>query len=256
MLFTTSWDDGPALDLRTAELLDQYGCKGTFYVCPRKQHGNTVLSKKEIQELRLHHDIGAHTLRHPKLTEVSRIEAKAEIVDSKAWIEDCTQTSCTMFCYPYGMYNEEIIQLVQEAGYAGARTTEKLQFGVEDPFRMPTTLQISPFPKRKVWSRWWHPLDPHGPLRVQRKQLKKLGVRPTCKTTWLQHAISLFDLALSPPNPNPNPIFHLWGHSHEIERYGMWKDLEAFLAHVQKANVECVTNPVALHALTSSDKIT
>ncbi|MAE81174.1 MAG: hypothetical protein CMB80_00455 [Flammeovirgaceae bacterium] len=177
MLFTTSWDDGYKLDLRLADLLDQYDIKGTFYVCPRKQHDKDMMTNDEIALLRERHEIGAHTLRHSKLTEVSSVEAKEEIESSKQWVEQITGAPCKMFCYPYGFHNDEVIQLVRNAGFSGARTTERLQFTANDPFTMPTTLQVTPFPKRKTWSRWWHPLDPYGPLRVRKRELKKLGIK-------------------------------------------------------------------------------
>lgn len=244
MKFTTSWDDGYMLDLKLADLLSTYGCKGTFYVCPRKQHGHEMLSKSDIVSLQEKHEIGAHTLRHSRLTEISPIEAKAEIVDSKAWVEDITETHCTMFCYPYGFYNNAVKEMVHDAGYKGARTTERLQFAIDDSFAMPTTLQVTPFPKRKIWSRWWHPLDPYGPLRVRKRELKKLGIAKVHTHDWLSLAKALFNTAVA--KPDAYPIFHLWGHSHEIEKYDMWKELEAFLEHVQKTDVECVTNSAAL----------
>jgi len=244
MIFTTSWDDGYKLDLRIADLLDQYGCKGTFYVCPRKQHEIAMMTNEEIAELRERHEIGAHTLRHPKLTEVSTVEAKAEIEESKSWVEQVTGASCKMFCYPYGFVNAEVEQLVRDAGFIGARTTEQLQFTVTNPLLMPTTLQVSPFPKRKTWSRWWHPLDAYGPLRVKRRQLNALGIAKKDRKDWLSLATALFDSQLS--TLNSQLVFHLWGHSHEIEKYDMWESLEKFLAHVQKSNVECVVNSAAL----------
>ena len=240
MLFTTSWDDGYKLDIRLADLLDQYGCKGTFYVCPRKQHGKDTMSNEEIAELRERHEIGAHTLRHSKLTEVSSLLAKEEIEESKAWIEQITGAACTMFCYPYGFSNDAIMQLVKDAGYKGARTTTQLQFTFDDAFAMSTTLQIAPFPKRKTWSRWWHPLDQYGPLRVKRKRLNQIGIPKQDRKDWLSLAKALFDEAANCQLPTAN--FHLWGHSHEIEKYNMWGDLEKFLAHVQNSNVDCVIN--------------
>jgi len=31
---------------------------------------------------------------------------------------------------------------------------------------------------------------------------------------------------------NQKPWFHLWGHSAEVEKFNMWKDLETFLKYV------------------------
>lgn len=250
MLFTTSWDDGYTLDLRIADLLDRYNLTGTFYVCPKKQHGCEMLSEEEVRSIANCHEIGAHTLRHPRLTMLSDIEAKTEVEDSKAWVERIVQKPCTMFCYPYGVYDDRIKNIVASAGFNGARTTEHMHFGGSDPFAMPTTLQVCPFPKRKVWSRWWHPLDIYGPRRVRTRSLKQLGIDPKHLTSWLDLAKALLDKGLELEKDKENSFlfplssfhFHLWGHSQEVERYGMWEELEQFLAYVKEKNVVAATN--------------
>ena len=77
MIFTTSWDDGYFSDLRIAELLTAYHAKGTFYVCPQAQHNQPMLNKAQILELSRTHEIGAHTIHHPKLSRIPISEAKA-----------------------------------------------------------------------------------------------------------------------------------------------------------------------------------
>ena len=200
-----------------------------FYVCPRKQHGKELLSEDDIRMLSERHTIGAHTLRHVHLPDVSQVEARQEIEGSKSWVEQITGKECTSFCYPYGDYSSSVAALVKEAGFKDARTTKQLQFESDDPFMQPTTLQIAPFPRRKTWSRWWHPLDPFGPLRVKYRRLRKLGIRVRCLRSWSDLAICLFDRA----KETNKEVFHLWGHSHEIEKYGMWGELETFLKHTK-----------------------
>lgn len=238
MICTTSWDDGYIQDLRLVDLLDQYGIKGTFYVCPHAQHNQKLLSKNNIHTISQHHEIGAHTLRHPHLTTIGDSEAKKEIEESKLWIEKIADKECSMFCYPYGDWNHEIALLVEQAGFRGARTTEVLQFNIKAPFSIPTTLQVSPFPKRKIYSRWWHPLDPYGPLRVQFRRLHAMKIPVSAMTSWSNLAIATFNYGLQ----TNKPIFHLWGHSYEIEKYDMWEELEIFLKHIQQSNVKCVVN--------------
>jgi len=70
MFFTTSWDDGYALDLRVAEILSTHGLTGTFYLSPQSQHRQTMLSADQIRTLGRTMEIGAHTLHHPKLTQI------------------------------------------------------------------------------------------------------------------------------------------------------------------------------------------
>ena len=238
MLFTTSWDDGYALDTKLSTLLSQYQCTGTFYVCPRKQHNLEMLGPEELKQLASRHELGAHTLRHPWLSQVSSLEARQEIEESKQWVEQITGTACTMFCYPFGDYNEEVQDIVKKAGFKGARTTEDLTFALKDPFTMPTSLQITPFPKRKKWSKWWHPLDMYGPLRVRQSRLRKLGIERSSTGSWLSLAKALFEKT----QQSNQPFFHLWGHSHEVERYEMWEELEQFLAFVKDTKVECSPN--------------
>ena len=238
MRFTTSWDDGYALDLKLSTTLEQYGLTGTFYVCPQKQHQKPMLSNQALRLLSEHHEIGAHTLRHVWLTKVPPVEAEQEISESKKWIEQITQKECTMFCYPYGDTNEHIERLVKKAGFYGARNTQMLEFDFQNPFAIPTTLQVIPFPRRRSFSRFWHPLDPFGPLRVRYRKLRKVGVPLRSMGSWLSMATALFDRALK----NDLPLFHLWGHSAEIEKYDMWQDLEIFLHHVKESGVECITN--------------
>ncbi|MBI4129253.1 1,4-beta-xylanase, partial [Candidatus Peregrinibacteria bacterium] len=55
MKFTTSWDDGCALDMRVADILTNAGCTGTFYVCPHPNRRETLLSDSELRELAGHH---------------------------------------------------------------------------------------------------------------------------------------------------------------------------------------------------------
>lgn len=207
-------------------------------MCPRKQHGKELLSEEDIRQLSKKHEIGAHTLRHVHLPDVSEVEARKEIVESKTWVENVTGKDCTMFCYPYGDWNDKVASLVEQAGFSGARTTEQLKFCAPDPFAQPTTLQVTPFPRRKTWSRWWHPLDPCGPLRVKYRRLRKLGIKTRCLASWSDLAICLYDRAQQmerDANPEfPISSFHVWGHSHEIEKYGMWGELEKFLQHTQE----------------------
>jgi peptidoglycan-N-acetylglucosamine deacetylase len=238
MKFTTSWDDGYALDTRIADMLSAHGAKGTFYICPDKQHGKDMLSKKEIQALASNHELGAHTMGHPKLTRISEEQAKKEIVDSKKWIENQSGKPCTMFCYPYGDSNASIEKMVQEEGFKGARGTAQMRFQSDNIFCQNTSLQIVPFPWRKTRSRPYHFIDPLGPLRVKMSKIISYNIPLKECTNWLSFAKALFSYA----QKTNQPYFHLWGHSHELEKYNMWNDLDAFLAHVEKSGVECVLN--------------
>lgn len=70
-------------------------------------------------------EFGSHTLTHPHLTEISEEKAKEEIFISKKIIEDKIGKEVKFFCYPYGEFNEKIIEMVKMAGYKGAVVTPK-----------------------------------------------------------------------------------------------------------------------------------
>ena len=125
MIFTSSWDDGYALDLTVAALLKENGLTGTFYVCPAPQHGRAMLMEGQIRTLSETFEIGAHTLSHSRLSALMFGEAQREIEGSKAWVEQITGKPCAMFCYPKGDFGVGAKTLVKQAGFRGARTTEQ-----------------------------------------------------------------------------------------------------------------------------------
>ena len=83
------------------------------------------------------HEIGAHTRTHPWLTRIPLAQAREEIRGSKARLEDLFGSPVRHFCYPYGDWNPAVRDLVQEAGFVTACTTEPgLNRPLGDPFRL------------------------------------------------------------------------------------------------------------------------
>ena len=145
LIITTSWDDGDKLDLKLVELLDKYNLKGTFYI-----KTTSSLSTEEIRKINKIHEVGAHTINHPRLIEVDRKIAEKEIIGSKEYLTKILGQSPKMFCYPFGSFNKEVKALVKEAGFLGARTIKAFSFiKPKDYFELETTLHVYPFPLRK-----------------------------------------------------------------------------------------------------------
>jgi peptidoglycan/xylan/chitin deacetylase (PgdA/CDA1 family) len=66
---------------------------------------------------------GSHTLTHPWLTQVPLEQARREIVDSKARLEQRLGKPVRLFAYPGGRvcdFNPDIKAIVAESGYSGA----------------------------------------------------------------------------------------------------------------------------------------
>lgn len=225
-IVTTSWDDGHVLDVRLAALLRKYGIGGTFYIAPenRELRPDERLSPREVREL-AGFEIGAHTVTHPYLPSVDLQTAKREIVASKEIIEAWTGSEVTSFCYPKGGYTREHEKMVQRAGYARARTVRRFSLTTgNDCFAQPTTIHAYDH-----WSDIWALLRfvrfrPRAFLRLYAK--------------WDEQAKALFD------HMHENGgVFHLWGHSWEIEKQGDWTRLENVLRYIaHKRGVEYVAN--------------
>jgi len=101
------------------------------------------------------HEIGSHTLTHPRLTRLSLRDAKEEITASKKTLEDLLGRPIAHFCYPYGDWNERVRDLVVEAGYLTACTT---RFGVNT--RATPIFTLNRFTARYP-SRNWRALKKH-----------------------------------------------------------------------------------------------
>jgi peptidoglycan/xylan/chitin deacetylase (PgdA/CDA1 family) len=240
LLFTTSWDDGYAADLRVSALLKRYGLTGTFYVCPVQQHGRAMMTEAEIKQLSTEHEIGAHSMTHPHLPRISKDDVRRELTESKQWVERITGKPCTMFCYPYGDESPEIRSMTRDAGYKGARGTRSLEFSANDLFDLPVSTQIYPFPWRRKGDLVQRILDPLPLLRKQSRRLSELGIPWHARRGWLSLAKALFTHAVK----NNAHSFHLFGHSSELDRYEMWHDLEKFLKFVSehREQIKAVTN--------------
>ncbi len=102
------------------------------------------------------HVIGSHTLTHPYLTRISREQAREEIGASRKKLEDTFGVVVEHFCYPYGDFNEEIRQMVVDAGY---RTACTVRFGVnrtgDDPFALCRIKGRHPTRKLKTLLKWF-----------------------------------------------------------------------------------------------------
>jgi peptidoglycan/xylan/chitin deacetylase (PgdA/CDA1 family) len=84
-----------------------------------------LMDRTQVQEwLSLGFEIGAHTLTHPLLPAIPIAAAKNEIIGSKKKLEDLFGIPVKHFAYPYGGYNNAILDLVGEAGFETATTCD------------------------------------------------------------------------------------------------------------------------------------
>lgn len=213
IVVTTSWDDGHILDTRLAELLTRYGIKGTFYVAPRDKEilPKDRLTDEQILKLSEYFEIGAHTMTHPRLTITYDADARREIHDSKSYLENVIGKPVTSFCYPAGYFDERHVSMVRDAGFSIARTVGRFATEVKNPLTLATTAHAY-----RHWSDALPIMQHAGLVQFFRQYLN-----------WDDLAISLFD-----KTERDGGVFHLWGHSWEIEKNADWARLERVLKHI------------------------
>lgn len=225
VLVTTSWDDGHVLDIRLSELLKKYNLKGTFYVSPNNQEFNKadLLNNDALKVLGSSFEIGAHTMTHPHLTKVNINDAKKEILDSKVYLEKELGKEIKSFCFPAGYYIPEHKSILKELGFNFSRTVERFSIkNAFDSYFAPTTVHA-----------YRHLTDIF-------KVIKVVGVRKFLKTyfNWDELAIFMFDKTLK-----EGGVYHIWGHSWEIEKNHDWDRLERVFKYISnKDGVNYVTN--------------
>jgi len=100
-------------------------------------------------------EIGSHTRTHPRLTQLPAAEAREEISASKKALEDRFGRAIDHFCYPYGDWNASVRDLVIEAGYKTACTTEPgMNSGVTSAFELKRfTARYPSRNLKQIWSR-------------------------------------------------------------------------------------------------------
>lgn len=81
-------------------------------------HMIKALSKEGIE-------FGSHGMNHLDLTEITEDELEEEVFESKRIIENITNTPVRSFCYPYGRFNESVLEMVKKADYEMAVTCER-----------------------------------------------------------------------------------------------------------------------------------
>lgn len=196
IIVETSWDDGNFNDLRLAEMLQTYNLPGTFYI-PLSYPEYQNITHNEIRGLAKNFEIGGHTIEHYSLREISPELAKSEIEGCKQMLETILGREITSFCYPRGRYNESVKQMVRNAGFTEGRTTKVLSTALTyDAFEKPTTIHMYP--------------------------RKEYAGKPI-----VQIAFEYIDQVA-----RDGGRFHLWGHSWEINKLGLWRDLELILDYM------------------------
>jgi peptidoglycan/xylan/chitin deacetylase (PgdA/CDA1 family) len=90
--------------------------------------GDMMMTSDEVKGLRrAGMQIGAHTVSHPILARLDVKAIRAEIIDSKRFLESLLGEPVTLFAYPNGKpgddYDERSVRIVEESGFHAALST-------------------------------------------------------------------------------------------------------------------------------------
>lgn len=107
-------------------ILNQAGLKSTQYIFTSGLGDpiNNVNAEQVLAMQATGHEIGAHSRTHSHLTQLSPSELQSEVAGSKEDLLAAGVNRVASFAYPFGEYNDAVIDAVKNAGYTGARGTD------------------------------------------------------------------------------------------------------------------------------------
>ena len=122
---TFSYDDGITQDVQLVELLNQYGLKCTFNINSGqfgrsliiKRQGQRIshyrLQESEIKALYEGHEIAAHCLTHPHLTQLEDAEVIRQVEQDRLTLSEIAGYEVVGMAYPYGDFDHRVVDLIQ-----------------------------------------------------------------------------------------------------------------------------------------------
>lgn len=193
---TLSYDDGVIQDKRLIAILNAHGVKATFNINSgmfaeqdATDHGRMSLSQAKDTYIGSGHEVAVHAVTHPFLTELSVPRITEEVWNDRATLEQHFGGVVRGMAYPYGRFNDTVVDVLKTAGIAYSRTTISTR-----DFRLPTD-----------WLRLaatCHHNDDQLPALTERFINEVPSADP-----WL---------------------FYLWGHSYEFDGHNNWQVIESF----------------------------
>jgi hypothetical protein len=204
---TLSYDDGVKDDVQLVGIMRKYGIKGTLNLnsCGFDGTRPKRMSAEEIKELigdGNDIEIALHGYNHLSLAKVTAPLAMRDVVADRETIEKTFGRIVRGMAYANGSYNDEVIELLRDAGVVYSRTTNSTEgFGLPE--------------------NW-------------------LALHPTCHHN-NPRLFELVDEFLTDPTSNyfwagKPKLFYLWGHSYEFPRDNNWDVIEKFCEIMSKRN--------------------
>jgi peptidoglycan/xylan/chitin deacetylase (PgdA/CDA1 family) len=221
---TLSYDDGVKQDIRLIELLKKHGMKGTFNL----GSGMCEATKNHLKKSELYDtyakegvEVAVHGRGHLYLTAVDKVDVVAEFLDDRRELEKIFKTVINGMAYPYGVYDEQTLNIIDNCGIKYARTTKST-----NGFNLP-----------KNWLEW-HPTAKHTAPELNELVDKFFALADG--NYWRQSL----------------RVFYLWGHSYEFDNDNNWNVIEEFCERVgNRDDVWYATNGEIYEYIKASERL-
>lgn len=225
VLFTTSWDDGHALDVRLAGLLERLGLTGTFYASTG-EGGSRTIGDEALARIGGVHELGNHGRTHTPFTLLTPGQIEDEVEWGRSQLSRFGRVG-HLVAPPKGKMNERAGRTLTRLGYEirgapliGARGHRR---GWIEP-----SYHVFPF-------RWSELL--RNAARRRMLPATPLVVAWARGGGFRDRSVRLLRAAA-----RSLPSVHLWGHAADLERRGLWEALEEVLEVAAALPVTPVTN--------------
>ena len=132
-------------------LLGDFSVSGNFWDSGEDAEANRIMTTEQKKAFADQGwEIGAHTLTHPHLTQLSDADVLYELRESRERIEHELQTKIVSFAYPFGTYDERIKDLTRQSGFEFGIATDSGGITIEDDrFAI---FRVNMFPKESLFS--------------------------------------------------------------------------------------------------------
>jgi len=141
-----TFDDGYLNNLENAAgLLKRFNFSSTCYVVSElmgktnewdRALGIASASLMDLDQLKQWiasgQEVGSHTQHHVDLTTTDSQTSHSEILNSRISLSQQLNTNIQQFCYPYGRYASEHVDIVKSSGYIAATTTARGKVHADD----------------------------------------------------------------------------------------------------------------------------
>ena len=213
-VLTLSYDDCVVQDKRLIDLLNKYGLKATFNintgmyldedVVRARYHGRMKFSEAKEAYLNSGHEIGVHGLNHPYLERLRTEEVLLEILEDRRNIEQQYGVITRGMAYPYGTYDDRVVEAVRQCGIAYCRTIKNTGgFGFPEDWLL------------------LHPTCHHDDPKLMERAKAFVEEKARIK----------------------NRMFYLWGHTFEFDNNNNWEVIEKFAQYISgKDDIWYATN--------------